>query len=106
MNIPQEGFVGVGTVRSAAVPVKDFKVKAPDGIDKPILEMPLKAPDMGRNKDDPELTDYVVGVDWMDTRPREQAYRETGMQGNQNTAWKLRDKFTMDKLKAHFKLQD
>lgn len=47
-----------------------------------------------------------MGVDWIDTRPREQAYRETGMQGNQNTAWKLRDKFTMDKLKAHFKLQD
>jgi hypothetical protein len=28
------------------------------------------------------------------------------MQGNQNTAWKLRDKFTLDKLRAHFKLQD
>lgn len=106
VNIPQEGFVAVGTVRSAAVPVKDFKVKTGDGSEKPILELPLKAPSMDDNKGDMELTDYIVAVDWIDTRPREQAYRETGMQGNQNTAWKLRDKFTLDKLKAHFKLED
>ena len=105
-NIPGEGFVGVGIVRSSAVPVRDFKVKAKDGSEKRILDMPLVAPDMGHNKGNLELTDYVVGIDWIETRPREQAYRETGMQGNQNTAWKLRDKFTLDKLKAHFKLQD
>ncbi len=105
-NIPQEGFVGVGTVRSAAVPVKDFTVKTADGSEKPILEMPLVATYMDHNSDDPELTDYVVGVDWIETRPRDEAYRETGMQGNQNTAWKLRDRFTLEKLKAHFKLQD
>ena len=105
-NIPQEGFVGVGTVRSTAVPVKDFKVSASNGKEKSILEMPLTAPDMGRNKDDLELTDYVVGVDWIDTRPQSEAYRETGMQGNQNTAWKLRDRFTLDKLRSHFKLKD
>jgi hypothetical protein len=105
-NLPGVGFVGVGTVRTTAVPVKEFKVRAEDGRETPILQMPLVARDMGRNKDDLELTDYVVGVDWIDTRPREQAYRETGMQGNQNTAWKLRDRFTLDKLKAHFNLQD
>lgn len=105
-NIPQEGFVGVGTVRSLAVPVKDFKVGASDGTAKPILEMPLAAPDMGHNSDDPELTEYVVGVDWLDARPRAAAYRETGMQGNQHTAWKLRDRFTLEKLKAHFNLCD
>lgn len=106
VNIPQEGFVGVGTVKSAAVPVKDFKVKAADGTERPILEMPLVAPDMGHNKNDLDLTDYVVAVDWIETRPREQAYREAGMQGNQNTAWKLRDRFTLEKLRAHFKLPD
>ncbi len=106
VNIPQEGFVGVGTVRSEAVPVKEFKVAMPDGTEEFILRAPLNASGMGHDQDDPELTEYVVGVDWVDTQPREQAYRETGMQGNQNTAWKLRDKFTLDKLKAHFKLQD
>jgi hypothetical protein len=61
---------------------------------------------MGRHADNPDLCEYIVGVDWQDTKPREQAYREAGMQGNQNTAWKLRDKFTLDKLRAHFNLQD
>jgi hypothetical protein len=104
-NIPGEGFVGVGTVRSEAVPVTQFKV-ARDDTEKPILEMPLAAAGMGSNADNPDLCEYLVGVDWQNTRPREQAYREAGMQGNQNTAWKLRDRFTLDKLKEHFKLQD
>jgi len=105
-NIPGEGFVGVGTVRSEAVPVTEFKVPSGNTGEKPILQMPLKAPAIARNADNPDLCEYVVGVDWQDTKPREQAYRETGMQGNQNTAWKLRDKFTLDKLRAHFQLQD
>src|SRR4030095_5179537 len=105
-NIPGEGFVGVGTVRSEAVPVNQFKVRSGNTAEKPLLQMPLKATAMGRNADNPDLCEYVVGVDWQDTRSREQAYREAGMQGNQNTAWKLRDKFTLDKLRAHFRLQD
>ena len=104
-NLPGEGFVGVGVVRSEALLAKQFKVRTP-GNEKPILELPLKAPAMNRNADDPDSCEYVVGVDWSDTRPREEAYRETGMQGNQHTAWKLRDRFTLDKLRTHFKLQD
>lgn len=105
-NVPGHGFVGVGTVRSEAVPVKDFKVKTKDGSEKPILQMPVEAPAMDHNSDDRELSEYIVGIDWLNTRPIAEAYRETGMQGNQNTAWKLRDRFTLDKLRAHFKLQD
>ncbi|MBA2436009.1 MAG: DUF91 domain-containing protein [Chthoniobacterales bacterium] len=106
VNIPQEGFVGVGTVTSEAVPAKEFRIVMPDGTEQSLLNAPLRAPEIGHDQDDPELAEYVVGVDWIHTRPREQAYRETGMQGNQNTAWKLRDKFTLEKLKAHFNLQD
>lgn len=106
VNIPQEGFVGVGTVTSEAVPAKDFMVRTESGDEKSILERPLLAPAMNRNADNPELCEYVVGIDWIKTRPESEAYREIGMQGNQNTAWKLRDRFTLDKLKTHFHLQD
>jgi len=54
VNIPKTGYVGVGTVKEHSVPVRDFKVEV-DGLEKPILDVPLRAPEMGERSDDLDL---------------------------------------------------
>jgi hypothetical protein len=103
VHIPEEGYVGVGIVEKEAVPVKEFSVSV-DGESRPILEAPLKAPSMGENADDPEMSEYLVRVNWIETRSREDAIWEKGMFANQNTACKLRNQFTLDRLTEHFDL--
>jgi hypothetical protein len=104
--IPKKGYVGVGTVTESAVRVRDFKV-AVDGVEKPILDVgDLEASSMGENADDPELSEYLVRVEWLETLPAQEAFWEKGMYANQNSATKLRNKFTLDRLAEHFGLSD
>ncbi len=77
-----------------------------DGVATPILEAPLKAPDVGKNKDDPELCEYMVAVSWLKTVPREEAYWEKGLFAVQHTACRLRNQFTIERLTRHFGLED
>jgi hypothetical protein len=103
--IPKTGYVGVGTVTEAAVPFRDFRVTV-DGREKRLDEVPLKAPNMAHHLDDDETCEHVVGVKWQHTLPREQAFWETGMYANQNTATKLRNAFTLDRLYQRFNLEE
>lgn len=103
--IPKVGYVGVGVVTVPAIPVKEFMVDV-DGERKPILEISSEAADMGKYADDPELSEYLVRVDWIKTLPAEKAIWEKGMFANQNSACKLRNKFTIERLTARFKLDD
>jgi hypothetical protein len=103
--IPKRGYVGVGTVTESAVPVDEFAITE-DGEEKPLLEADLKAPEMDRHAGDPELSEYVVGVEWEKTLPVEKAIWEKGMYANQNSATKLRNKFTLELLTERFKLAD
>ena len=50
--------------------------------------------------------EWVVPVRWLNHRPRERAFRKTGMFSNQNSATKLRNRFTLDQLTAEFGLDD
>jgi len=104
--IPKRGCVGVGTVIEGAVRVRDFRV-AVDGVERPILDVEdLEAPNMGENADDPELSEYLVRVEWLKTVSAQEAIWEKGMYANQNSATKLRNKFTLDRLAEHFDLSD
>jgi hypothetical protein len=103
--VPKNGYVGVGIVKEKAKRVKDFTVKI-DGEDRPILELDLKAPNMGENSDNEELSEYVVGVDWIKTIPIDQAIWEKGMFANQHSACKLRNKFTIERLTILFDLEE
>ena len=79
------------------MPITKFEVQ--DGGDtRNILELDLDAENMDKNADDPELREYLVGVDWLDTRPLNEAYWEAGMYANQNTVTRLRDQQTLDRL--------
>lgn len=101
--VPQVGYVGVGTVTEPARPVGQFTVSL-GGKETPILNAPVKAPEMAANADDPEMCEYLVRVEWLKTRPKEQAISRKGLFANENTACKLRDRFTLDTLTQEFEL--
>jgi hypothetical protein len=96
------GYVGVGRVTAPAVGVNDFDVEV-DGATTNILQAPsLQAPNMGWDADDPEQCEYLVRVEWLDTRPRGDAVWEKGMFANQNVVAKLRQPFTLQRLNEVF----
>lgn len=59
---------------------------------------------MAENSDDPERSEYLVRVDWLHTVPREQAFWEPGLFANQNTACRLRDENTIQRVSRTFGL--
>ncbi|UPV76207.1 endonuclease NucS [Halorussus limi] len=105
VHIPTEGYVGVGTVTQEKTPVAKFEVETEEGT-KSILNAELDAPAMDENAEDEALREYLVGVEWMDTRPIHEAYWETGMYANQNTVTKLRNQFTLERLNQHFDVEE
>jgi hypothetical protein len=93
------GYVGFGTVTQPAMMVRDF---APDGSDKKLLDLPLKQPMLSENKDDPTLSEWVVGVKWEKAFERDEAKRFQGIFANQNIVCLLRDAPTVDFLRKEF----
>lgn len=49
----------LGKVTQPAMMVRDFN---PDGQEKKLLDLPLEQQNIGQNKDDPKLSELVVGV--------------------------------------------
>jgi hypothetical protein len=103
VNIPGTGYVGVGTVKEAVVPVRDFRVNI-DGKEVPILNAPLDASKMGENADDLARSEYLVRVEWVCAVPKGEAYWETGLFAIQHTACRMRSRFTIERLTKHFGL--
>jgi hypothetical protein len=103
--IPKVGYVGVGSVEETVVPMSDFKVEV-DGQLISILKAPLKATNMNSSSDNPNLCEYAVRVKWDKVVSRENAFWEKGMFANQNSACKLRNKFTLERLTALFDLNE
>lgn len=104
VHIPKRGYVGVGIVTETSQRVADFKVDV-GGKQMPLLEAPKLAKAMDKGADDPDRSEYVVRVDWITTRDREDAYWEKGMFANQNSAAKLRHPFTLERLIDVFSLE-
>lgn len=102
--IPGTGYVGVGEVLEPAVGVKDFTVEV-GGQQLPILAVPdLHAPSMQEDSDNPDESEYLARVRWIDVRPREAAIWEKGMFANQNVVAKLRQPFTLQRLTELFEV--
>jgi len=93
------GYVGYGEVTNEAVMIRDFKVNG-----KKILENPLKAPNASENCDDPDLSEWVVGIKWFKTFHREQAKTFKNIFANQNIVCKLRDQQTIEFLEHEFSM--
>lgn len=93
---PGEGYTGVGIVRQEKTPAPDFMVTV-NGEEMPITKASLDG-DLSRNADDPDLREYLIGVDWIETRDINNAVWEKDMYANQNTVTKLRDQSTLTRL--------
>jgi hypothetical protein len=99
---PVKGYVGVGIVKEAVRPVTDFEVNV-DGRTVPILEAPLAEPDkVAHDADNPDLREYLVRVEWVKTRPTQDAAWQPGLFTNQVPVCKLRDRDTIAFLEDAF----
>lgn len=102
--IPKSGYVAVGKVTETVKPIKDVVFKI-NGVDKKIDELNVKAPNMLHDVDDLEKCEYIVKVDWIKFVSKEQAYWVKGLKANQNSAYKLRSQYTIDKVSEFFGIE-
>lgn len=94
-----------GSPPQEITPVSEFDVETPEGTQN-ILDADTEAVAMGENAEDEALREYIIGVDWADTRPQNKAHWETGMYANQNTVTKLRNQYTLERLYDHFEIDE
>lgn len=103
------GYVGVGRVTEAVQSVYDFKIQTPQG-EKAILDLLSNADTIKKAaQSDPLKTEYLVRVEWLDTLPENEAIKEVGFFGNQNTVCQPASpkwRHTVDRLKTFFKNWD
>jgi hypothetical protein len=105
-NVPGGvGYVGVGTVVEPVVRVDEFMVEDENGNRIPITKAPLKGAEIGKHSDDPERSEYLVRVNWINTVPLDKAVKEKGFFGNQKTVAKPtapKWNYTVQRLKERF----
>ncbi len=105
VNLPGTGYVAVGTTLAPAERFEVVEVKAGEQWVS-LREQALVGDyrdDGSRDDDDAE---WVVPVAWIDARLESDAYWIKGMFGSQHSACKLRQEFTLERLSAHFRLDD
>lgn len=104
VKVPGIGFVGVGRVLGPRQPASEFEVQTPDGR-APALDV-LKDGNYHREYvEDEERCEYFVPMQWLETKPLDQAVQKIGMFGNQNTICKPQAqkwRSTVDSLKIYF----
>ncbi|OFW02104.1 MAG: hypothetical protein A3I61_03770 [Acidobacteria bacterium RIFCSPLOWO2_02_FULL_68_18] len=109
VNVPGEGYVGVGEVTKPVVRIDQFLVPGPGGRDVPITEVPLKGPRIVESLKTAEVPEHLVGVRWLASVPRNKAIKEKGLFGNQNTVARPRDPkwaYTIERLRERFGIVD
>ena len=95
--IPGAGYVGVGRVTGLAAPY-EAAVLSVNGTRHRFAELPLT----GTYVHDNGEPEWVVPVHWISIRPREEAFWKPGMFVNQNSAARLRNRYTLDQFYDHF----
>lgn len=96
------GYVGVGTVVGEAKMAKDFTVPGSAGS---IAYLDATAaPGASQYRDDPKLAEWVVPVEWIETRSRDDAVKDPDFFANQNSAARLTHGYTLRTLASAFGL--
>ncbi len=109
VNVPAQGYVGVGLVTREKTPATEFRVKDESGREVPLAETSVETPKMLDTDCPKEEWEYLVGVDWIKTVPVDAAIKEKGFFGNQNTVAKPRTKkwaHTVERLKKRFGIDE
>lgn len=108
VKAPGHGYIGVARVTGRRQPAAEFQVKTGKGeslyVDVSEVEDRLR-----QYIDDPEMTEYFVPVEWIETRALDAAVQEIGFFGNQNTVCKPTSKkwrTTVERLKQIFRKWD
>ena len=104
VNVPSMGYAGVGRVTGRAVQAADFKIIGPNG-EAPALDVLTQGNYHRKFLADPELCEWFVPVEWLKVVPLDQAVKEIGFFGNQNTVCKPtapKWRSTVDRLKERF----
>jgi hypothetical protein len=106
VHVPKCGYVAVGTTLALARRFDEAEVLV-DGAWLRLADQALTGRyehgGEGANDSD-DLAEWVVPVRWDVSHPVTEAYWEKGMFANQNSACKLRQEFTIDRLAQHFHL--
>ncbi|WP_437048358.1 endonuclease NucS domain-containing protein [Streptomyces sp. enrichment culture] len=104
-HIPKVGYVGVGTVSGEPQPFEDA-VLSNEGENQRMSDLSLagtyrRAGDRAESDAD-DRREWIVPVTWERAVPREEALWRTGFFANQNSACKLRARFTIEEVTRHF----
>ncbi len=99
------GYVGIGRVTGEMIPARDAKVEVAGQLQS-LLDQPERSAEGWEQaaSDDPEKTEMVVPVEWLATRPIDQAVWEKGLFASQVTVCKLRDERTIKTVESAFGL--
>ncbi|MFE8013398.1 endonuclease NucS domain-containing protein [Streptomyces antibioticus] len=104
-HIPKVGYVGVGTVTGEPQPFEDAVLDI-DGESRRMSEVPLagtyRHTEHSEGDDTEDSREWIVPVTWDRAVPREQALWRPGFFANQNSACKLRARFTIEEISHHF----
>ncbi|MCY1138114.1 endonuclease NucS [Actinoplanes sp. Pm04-4] len=100
--IPKTGYVAVGTVVGPAATF-DEAILTVDGEPHKMTDLPLTA-GYRHAVSGPDKDEYVVPVKWIKSLDKDHAIWEKGMFANQNSACKLRNRFTLEILSQRFDL--
>lgn len=95
------GYVGFGEVTSTAVMAKNFRLSN----NTLLFDNELKQPNIKENHDNPELSDWTIGVKWFKTLKREEALTKPGIFANPNVVCKLKHQPTIDFLSPYFEIE-
>lgn len=107
VNIPHSGYVGVGIVQDEAILAKDVLFDN-NGQQLGFADLSVKGNYL-YSLDDPNKAEYVVKVNWIKTIPENQAVKELGFFGNQNSVCRPRAQkwdYTVDRLKKIWNITD
>jgi hypothetical protein len=91
------GYIGYGVVNSPKVLASQFETA-----NGPLFEQPLDGPAIKSRSSDPDLAEYVVGVEWKRTFDADDPRTFRGIFANQNVVCRLRDPATVDFLIQEF----
>ncbi|MBV2356445.1 DUF91 domain-containing protein [Streptomyces sp. J2-1] len=106
-HIPKVGYVGVGTVSGEPRPFDEAVLTVADE-SRQMSDLPLQGgyrPDSGPAAESGTTGDrreWIVPVVWERSVPRARAFWRPGLFANQNSACKLRARFTIDEVSRHF----
>ena len=98
VSVPGKGYVGVGEVQESVVRFDQFSVNV-NGALSPLAEAEVEAPEAFDERHD----EHFVAVKWIKAVDLQDAVKERGFFGNQNTVAQPRSSkwdFTVERLKA------